>query len=370
MRSKAKIGLQVCCLVGLVVCIWSGAVVSSASVPLSRLPDLVALPPGVHLLRAGPTGLLVECISPLVEAYPLGDGTVEIVAPGYRQTEQPGAPRLPFASVLIALPPGAIPHLYLSSVEEANRSLPAPIAAAPRPEGTIRDGWGHFIGGAFASVAPASHAGPSAPVVLEEIGIVRGVRLARLTFYPARPEGDRLRVVRRLQVEVQWSQYTLAARSISLAPDDSLLRQLRGRVLNPWDVIPSVRLAGQGVLQPADTGAATALVEIERPGLYRVNYADVASLGFMSVDPQNLRLFQGDDEVALEWEGDADAAFEPGEALLFYAEPRFSPIAFVAICRWGATETVGPGKSCGAPIRRLPLSLSRPRLWTPNSLPC
>ena len=330
MKLRAKTWLQVCFLVGLVVCIGGGTVALSASVSPSRLSDLAVFPPDVHLLRAGPAGLLIEWTSPPVEVHPLADGTVEIVALGYEQTEQPGAPRLPFTSTLIALPPGAVPHLHISFVEEAGRPLPAPIAAAPRPEGTIQDGQGHLIGGAFAPEASVVLAGPSTPIVLEELGIVRGVRLARLTFYPARREGGWLRVVRRLQAEVQWPQYALTAQAVSLAANDPLLRQLRYQVLNPWDAVPVARPAGRGSPKLAESEEATAFIEIECPGLYRVTYEDVAPLGFTSADPQSLRLFQGSDEVACEWEGDADAAFEPGEALLFYAEPRFS--------RWTQTD--------------------------------
>jgi len=160
--------------------------------------------------------------------------------------------------------------------------------------------------------------------MLEELGIMRGIRLARLTFYPARPEGDRLRVVRHLQAEVQWPQYALTTRSSSFAPHDPFLRQLRHQVLNPWDVVPVAQPAGREFTQLAESEGATAFIEVEHPGLYRVAYADVANLGFTSVAPHNLRLFRGSDEVAFEWDGDADAAFEPDESLLFYAEPRFS----------------------------------------------
>ena len=67
-----------------------------------------ALPPGVRLLRGDATGLELEWTAPPVQVRPLEDGTVEVVVEGYAQTSHPGAPRLPFASALIALPPGAV----------------------------------------------------------------------------------------------------------------------------------------------------------------------------------------------------------------------------------------------------------------------
>jgi hypothetical protein len=43
-----------------------------------------------------------------------------------------------------------------------------------------------------------------------------------------------------------------------------------------------------------------------------------------SVDPNRLHVTRAGIEIAADWQGDTDAAFEPGERLLFYAEPRFS----------------------------------------------
>jgi len=67
-----------------------------------------------------------------------------------------------------------------------------------------------------------------------------------------------------------------------------------------------------------------AFLEVSRPGLYRVTYAQLAPLGLTGADPHYLHLFRGTEEVACEWEGDEDTLFEDGESLLFYAEPRFS----------------------------------------------
>ncbi len=332
MKSRAKTGLHICLLVSLIACLWMGRAVPSASAPPTGCPDFAPAPPGLRLLHAGPTGLLIEWNPPRVAMFPLDDSAVEIVAAGYERTARPGSPRLPFTSVLIALPPGVVPHLRFSSVEETVQPLPAPIAAAPRPEGTVRDRWGRPIGGAFAPSAMVVPAVPSSPLILEELGIVRGVRLARLTFYPARPEGDHLRVVRHLLAEVQWTRHDrgMIVQPSSPALSEDFLRLIRHHVLNPRDVTSVARPAGRGLSQPAGSEGATVFIEIEHPGLYRVTYEDVAPLGFTGADPQNLRLFRGNDEVACEWEGDADVAFEPGEALLFYAEPRFS--------RWTPTD--------------------------------
>ncbi len=360
MSVRMRTRLRACFLVCMVACAWGGALAPVSSVSLPPSPDPPPGPPSARVLRAGTGGVTIEWVAPEIEVRVLDDGTVEVVVPGYEQTEEPGAPRLPFASSLIALPPASSSSLHITSVEESERVLPGPISVAPRPEGTIRDAQGRPIGGAFAALEGAPGlSGTDAPVKLEEVGRVRGVRLARVTFYPARVAGDRLRVVRLLQAEVRWDRPAArSGASTSFAPDDVLLRQVRDQVLNPQHVVPMpspVPRDAEGSFSPESVGpaqrlssangyiasASTALIEVEDPGLYRVEYSDLADLGFSGVDPMNLCLFQGDEELAIEWAGDADAVFEPDEAFLFYAEPRFSRWTSVDVYRLVDGDSLG-----------------------------
>jgi len=322
----------------LVACIWGGTTVPVASGPDGPLARRVSTPPpGLRLLRADRFGLVLEWVAPPVEVRSLDDGTVEVVAEGYARTEQPGVPLLPFTATLIALPPGASPHLRVLSAEETTCPLAGPLAIAPRPKGVARDERGRPIGGAFAPASWESQTPIASPVILEEIGVVRGVRLARLTFYPTLPEGDILHVIQRLRVEVSWEARAHPAGDGS----DLILDRVRQAVLNPRDAVVDPRPVAPAAFQPAGGGAPTAFIEVAPAGLYHVTYEDLESLGFGRADPQNLRLFRGDDEVACEWEGDDDATFEPGEALLFYAEPRFSRWTDVDVYRLVAD--VSPG---------------------------
>jgi hypothetical protein len=144
---------RACLLVGLVACVWGGAGVNGTSAPLSRLPGPAEGLPGLRILHANRSGLALEWVAPPVRLLPASDGTVDVVAEGCARSEQPGEPRLPFASALIALPPGVEPSLRFLSVEETTLPLPAPLAAARQPEGAMRDGDGHPIGG---TLAPAN----------------------------------------------------------------------------------------------------------------------------------------------------------------------------------------------------------------------
>ncbi|MGC9083340.1 MAG: C25 family cysteine peptidase [Anaerolineae bacterium] len=281
---------------------------------LGLLPAGAAPPP----LESSPDRLIVEWTPPPPDFRPLPEGTVELVVEGYEIDERPGALRLPFTSSLIAIPPGATTSLRILSARTTVIPLPAPLAVAPEPVGAIQGEEGRPLGPAFAPSAQTVPA-PSIPVALEEIGTVRGVRLARLTFYPILPEGDHLRFYRHVQVEVRFS----GGGQPALSGDDPLLSAVRRAVLNPPHAIPapSATPSGKAASTPQG-GPREAFLEISRPGLYRVSYEDLQPLGFAGTDPANLRLFRGTEEVAYEWIGDDDAVFEPGEAVLFYAEPR------------------------------------------------
>jgi len=311
---------------------------------------------GLWLLPAGAAppppegtsgGLVVEWAPPRPDFRPLPDGSVELVAEGYEIDGRPGALRLPFTSALVAIPPGTSPTLRVLSAQTTVIPLPAPLAVAPEPVGVIRDEDGHPVGPAFAP-APRTLPPPPAPVVLEEVGTVRGVRLARLTFYPALPERDRLQFYQHIRVEIRFS----GEKRSGLTGDDPILEQVRRAVLNPQDALVaqdlSCPVAQDSSCSPQDKSYATANVaqdlsclpmggprqaflEVSRPGLYRVTYAQLAPLGLTGADPHYLHLFRGTEEVAYEWEGDEDTLFEDGESLLFYAEPRFS--------RWTRNDT-------------------------------
>jgi hypothetical protein len=397
---------------------------------------------GLWLLPAGaapplpespPDGLVVEWAPPRPDFRPLPDGSVELVAEGYEIDGRPGALRLPFTSALVAIPPGTSPTLRVLSAQTTVIPLPAPLAVAPEPVGVIRDEDGHPVGPAFAP-APRTLPPPPAPVVLEEVGTVRGVRLARLTFYPALPERDRLQFYQHIRVEIRFS----GEKRSGLTGDDPILARVRRAVLNPQDALVAQDLsrpvaqdsscspqdksyatanvaqdlsrpvaqdlscspqdksyatanvaqdlsrpvAQDSSCSPQDKSYATANVaqdlsrtvaqdlscspqdksyatanvaqdssctvaqdlsclpmggprqaflEVSRPGLYRVTYAQLAPLGLTGADPHYLHLFRGTEEVAYEWEGDEDTLFEDGESLLFYAEPRFS--------RWTRNDT-------------------------------
>src|SRR3970282_676620 len=61
------------------------------------------------------------------------EGSVSVVMPGYALTDQPGAPRLPVTSALIALPPDESAAVQVLQSDDTQVTLPGPLALAPIP---------------------------------------------------------------------------------------------------------------------------------------------------------------------------------------------------------------------------------------------
>lgn len=282
------------------------------------------------------TRLTLEWRLPNLHIASNADGTTRVIVSGYMQTHQPGAAQLPFTSDLIAVPEGN-PDLEILLDQEITSPLPGPLAIAPFPEGVQRDERGLPIGGAFVAapraVTTTGQAGSSS-IIFEPLGVVRGVRLGRLTFYPVRvnPDGQTLSITNHLRVSIAFP----APQSRAPSPDpsnipgvqrDPLLATIRSTVVNPSHIQSPI---SNLQTPPSNLQSSSTLLAIQvyTPGLTALTYDTLSSVGL--ADPRTLHLERGGQEIAAEWDGDEDASFEPGERLLFYAAPRFS--------RWTPTD--------------------------------
>lgn len=295
---------------------------AAAPVPSPSAPAVTALA----------EGLSVEWRAPLPDWVEEAEGwTVSL--PGFATLREPALPRLPVASILIALPAGAAPEVVIEEVAERAEALPGPLAPAPRPGEN----------GALETVA-AGEALPFERDVLEltPLGVMRGVSLARLTFYPARPAGAALTVTTFVRATVRFNAPGLAPASTDLDP---LTEMVKAAVVNPTQVRAAFEPAPSKATPPAtaQSGATRAFVEVNQTGITALTYEALNAAGFpvASVNPANLQLTRGGAPVALEWNGDGNAAFEPGERFLFFAEPRFN--RYTAADVYVLTDIGAPG---------------------------
>ena len=324
-------GATVKCVKHRTLPIWTclfviGLLVSAPNVSASHS----AASPSPRLVRADSAGLTLEWVAPPVRVESTDAGGLMVSARGYAQTLAPGGPYLPYATALIAVPDGASPRLETVSAEESTQALRAPLSLAPRPEGLVWGADGQPSGGDYVAATATPDAWPTTPVAFEEVGTMSGVRLARITFYPAIPDGGTLRITRRIRVEVAWEGRVQAGPPPS--PSDPLTAAAQRAIINPWGV--------SATLQPVDATtrhtsviSPTAYIEVASTGIHEVTYADLEPLGFAGENPQTMRLFRDGEEIAFELVDDTDAVFEEGEGLRFYADYRFSRWTTVDVYR-------------------------------------
>jgi hypothetical protein len=308
----------------------------------------------------------------------LPSGKTRLELPGYQQSERPGAPRLPQAAVLVALPAGAEPVLEFSQLEEQIQPLPAPVETAARPQGVVNGPDGRPMGGAFVPAEGALF--QPAVVELERLGSLRGIELARLVFYPARPEGSVLRVTTHVQVFLHFNAASpVQERPASRleGPGDPLLAAIQEAVANPGQAIPAVT-----PLAPARPDAlhaaegSLAAVEVGQTGLTEISFESLAGAGLSagSLNPHTLLLSRDGKPIPTEWDGDNDEQFEAGERILFYAALRFSRYSRTDVYYLSQGSAPGlamesrPADPQGLPVgaARVDLAAEKNLIYTPD----
>lgn len=264
-------------------------------------------------------GIVLNWQAPAPQFSETADGKTKVEMADYERLQKSGYYDLPIQSLLVALPPNAQPQLTTKEVTTPYiKRIRTLLAVVPFADGVVLGPEGMPVGGVFKS-QPDEQPRTLPIVSLEEIGVMRGVRLARVTFSPVQLSGNSLSIVSAVQARINFGATVSKPMSQSANPIHQLVA---GMVVNPEQIQPAKH-------QPAPQAVderQTAVLELVESGLTAVTYEQLAVAGFPvdGVNPHRLQLRQGETEIATEWDGDADLLFEPGEQLLFVAQPRFS----------------------------------------------
>jgi hypothetical protein len=310
-----------------------------ASTPMAgSSPQVVVNQDGIDISWRAP--------SPDIQ-YADGLGVV-VSMPGFESLSEPGFPQVPMTSILIAIPPGSRPALEFKPSGIYQRSLTHSLAMNPVPDGLERDASGAVTG--KRNIYP-DEGNPFTPmtVELETLGVMRGVHLARLVFYPVLPIGGGIQVTPMVEVEVRFNSPAHKTSHIS-GGLDPLQESLKTMVANPLHFQPVERVlrGGDFDVQSPDAVTQAALIEVSEPGITLVTYQDLLDAGFpvSLVNPKELQLWQGGSPVDLEWDGDQDNTFESNEQFYFFADPR--PSKWTGTDFYLLTEEDVPGSRIGS----------------------
>ena len=252
----------------------------------------------VRVVASDDRGITLQILVPeAAPPEPAPDGRTRLHVPGFDLTSATGRPRVPFATALIALPPGARPSVQ---VLDAGSETTQDVDLERGPQALFHPDPG--TGELLPDWAPAAPEGeavwPLAPVELGEAFVLRRQQLVKVTFYPWRYDGRARRVFKRSQLTVRLSFGASAPSPPAIgrpAEDRGADALFAGAVLNAeaargWRQAsramdaraPLDRLFGGRQTQGGsfDENEPEVRVLLDSTGVYGLDYAALAAAGY------------------------------------------------------------------------------------------
>ncbi|RMD95512.1 MAG: hypothetical protein D6814_13125, partial [Calditrichaeota bacterium] len=158
---------------------------------------------------------------------------------------------------------------------------------------------------------------------ITDLGIWRGLRLARLVIHPAIwAQNGQLSLAEKLEVRVTFPDFRGVG---SGRPLDATEQKFLRHVLNPemarlWR--SELQPQQKNVPNSAPAMAGGLKIYIHENGMYRLDFSRLQEAGFQpqQVNLRQLHLWNRGKEVPIFVAGDADSLLEPGESLYFWGQ--------------------------------------------------
>jgi len=273
--------------------------------PLAAVAMLVPALAGasaIRLVSSDPSGVTLQLEIGDYGLEAEGDGRFVPVVEGLARTDMPGRPRLPYASTLLALPPGtrAVARVVAVGAEETRDATPIAVAAKSDFEKDATFGLVPVL------IPQAPIPGGDWPDVSFELGepfSMRDRRLVPVRLFPFRYDeaGRRLSLTRSITVRVDFvgAGRAVAAAELDGAPDPQFDPVFATQVLN-WEEgriwrgrrpvardggvsrgrTSATTLAGGPVLNAFDEDEPEVRVRIDTTGVYGIEYDSLAAYGY------------------------------------------------------------------------------------------
>ncbi len=299
------------------------------TVPGPLLGSAEEEPVEIRLISSDPEGIVLEITTGPIrwsaaEAPAVGFDRVTIAGAG--ESRAVGAPRVPVVGTLVAVPAGAEAEIEVLEIDAGvvvGGILLEPVAQPFAEE----DADGTLVPALRFAIDSELYARDAEfPPVVAELGAkgrLRDQEVVPLRVYPARynPVGGTLRHHARIRVGIRFvlpPGFQAPAPRLSSPVFDRLLERL---LINPPTASPRGSVAPlQAPMEVASGFGPRLELGVEVDGFYQVSGAELqaAGLDIGSVDPRNLRLLEGGEEIAIRVVGEEDGSLDPGDTVEFF----------------------------------------------------
>lgn len=231
--------------------------------------------------------------------------------PGYATLDQPGAPALPMWSTVVELPPTGRWTLSVETGDAILLALDKPLPAVPAPDLDLSGPtpWQQradlpaavpLVDRPDPAVYEIDAFYPAQPVEAGPEQWQRGRRLLVVRAFPfqVNPAGGQMRYYPTLRI-------TVTVDTAREAQTHAALADLPAPAASAQEIDGALRL---------HTG---------QRGLYRLTYGDLQAAGvpLATLDPDTLAVTYLNQPVDIQVTGAADGRFDPGDLVIFYAQP-------------------------------------------------
>ncbi len=253
----------------------------------------------------------VATLSVRTPTYELAGAALRV--PGYGAHGVPGAPALPVWSTVVELPPEGEPILTVTPGAARLLSQPTPLAAVPAPQPVEPKPYGWLTGEDLPAVSTLDRPDPTIyqtdafyPATLAQAGMIQWQAGRRL-----------------LQVRVFPFQYNPVAGMLRFYADISVTVSVQGAGDRGQGAGDRGQEAVNPAAMPLEGGGALRIRTGER-GLYRLTWQDLVAAGVPVTTTSTATFavsYLGEAVHIQLTDEDADNAFDPGDLVIFYAEP-------------------------------------------------
>ena len=291
----------------------------------------------VELVKTSAQGVTIQLLIPKSDFH-FGSRDTEngidkvesqgISFPGCRFTTEPGTPRLPMQTTLIAVPADVDFQLRIVEKRFSTRSVER-IAYTPAPQGATEPEKDH-----------ASHQEVLAEI--REAVQIRENRILPIQLNPVQynPVRREVRLYHRIVVEVRFIKTVTSGVSVSPSVMPSGLH-IESAAYNAIfnDLLVNPQNAEQWRLPIARAPSAPSApsmhpqykISVTESGMYSITASELAAAGadITAIMPRTLKLINRGEQIPIFVRGEADDKFDPTDEIIFYGERQHGENSYI-----------------------------------------